>query len=391
MLWHILTPEYPPQIGGVGDYIQLVGTGLATEGDEVHIWTPVLQEGQDSLPPKGVMVHRDLGNFSPHDLWRVGKMLDQFPAPRHLLVQWVPHGYGYKSMNLPVAVWLWHRARFHGDIVDIMFHEVCLGFSKNSWQQNIAALIHRLMLVFLLRRTSRVWMSIPAWEKYWKPYALGRKISSAWLPVPSNVPRLDDAQAIAAIRARYAPQGQVIVGQFGTYGRNIVEMLQACLPRILSKAPHCVILLLGKESERMQLSLLAEHPDFAGRIYAAGTLSTKDLSYYISACDIMFQPYPDGVSTRRGSIMACLEHGKPTVTTCGFFTERLWKESKAVLLDAPENFVGLVSHMQLLLEDVEKRQKTSAAAVSFYNHYFDVKHTVYALRHAEKCGLCELP
>ena len=29
MIWHIITPEYPPQLGGVSDYTQLIAKGLA--------------------------------------------------------------------------------------------------------------------------------------------------------------------------------------------------------------------------------------------------------------------------------------------------------------------------------------------------------------------------
>ena len=38
--WHLLTPEYPPACGGVGDYTALVAAALAEAGDEVHVWYP---------------------------------------------------------------------------------------------------------------------------------------------------------------------------------------------------------------------------------------------------------------------------------------------------------------------------------------------------------------
>ena len=37
---HILTGEYPPQPGGVGDYCALVAAGVAAEGRGVHVWCP---------------------------------------------------------------------------------------------------------------------------------------------------------------------------------------------------------------------------------------------------------------------------------------------------------------------------------------------------------------
>src|SRR5579862_6625194 len=44
MEWHIITPEYPPQTGGVSDYTRLVAEGLAEKGDVVHVWCPARVE-----------------------------------------------------------------------------------------------------------------------------------------------------------------------------------------------------------------------------------------------------------------------------------------------------------------------------------------------------------
>src|SRR5437870_428857 len=86
--WHIITCEYPPQSGGVSDYTFGVAAGLAEQGDQVHVWCPAYAGPQPEA--EGVVAHRDLGQFRPSDLRRVGEQLNRFPAPRRLLVQWVP-------------------------------------------------------------------------------------------------------------------------------------------------------------------------------------------------------------------------------------------------------------------------------------------------------------
>ena len=65
---HLLTPEYPPAIGGVGDYARQVAQGLAEAGDDVHVWCPG-ENGRESLAGQ-VRVHRTLGTFSAEDLRR---------------------------------------------------------------------------------------------------------------------------------------------------------------------------------------------------------------------------------------------------------------------------------------------------------------------------------
>ena len=44
-VWHIVTSEYPPDVGGVSDYTRQVAEGLARMGDEVHVWCPRAAEG----------------------------------------------------------------------------------------------------------------------------------------------------------------------------------------------------------------------------------------------------------------------------------------------------------------------------------------------------------
>src|SRR5882762_1937661 len=104
--------------GGVSDYTRLVASGLAAVGETVHVWCPSV-EGK---PPQAsrVAVHQELRNIGPSDLHRVGRMLDRFARPRRLLIQWVPHAYGYKSMNLYFCWWLWQRAKVKRDEIEIM-------------------------------------------------------------------------------------------------------------------------------------------------------------------------------------------------------------------------------------------------------------------------------
>src|SRR5438445_3804219 len=80
--WHIITCEYPPQLGGVSDYTYLLSSALAAAGDSVHVWCPT--GSGDPTPAPGVVVHRELGRFNPGDFHRVGKKLNEFSAPRRL-------------------------------------------------------------------------------------------------------------------------------------------------------------------------------------------------------------------------------------------------------------------------------------------------------------------
>ena len=375
-------------MGGVSDYTQLVAAGLASAGDEAHVWCPPSAEGEktnggerQATSPDGVFVHRELGRFAPADLRRAGRQLNQFRAPRRLLVQWVPHGYGYQSMNLPFCVWLWHRAARHGDVVEVMVHEPYLAFGEGSWKQSGVAAAHRLMTMILLKAARRVWMSIPAWEAYWRPYTLGRALPFRWLPVASNIEVVDDPVGVSAIRARYAPAGEQIIGHFGTYDRHVTDLLLKSAPALLPEGrAGLVMLLMGHGGREARDRLTSRHPELTGRVHATGTLDPRCLSLHLSACDLLVQPYVDGVSSRRTSMMVGLSHGLPIVTTSGRLTESLWAESEAVILAPVDNVKALAEAAHRLLMDEAARRRLSAAAKALYQQRFDVTRTVTALR-----------
>ena len=375
--WHLITSEYPPQIGGVSDYTHMVGSGLAAAGDSVHVWCPD-SAGATPVAP-GVTVHRELGRFTPSDLRRAEALLDQFPAPRRLLVQWVPHGYGYRSMNVRFCLWLWKRAKFSRDNVELMVHEPFLAFREGAWKQDAAALVHRVMTIILLNAVKRVWTSIPAWQSRLRPYGLGRKIKYGWLPIPSTIPVIDDAAGVSAIRTRYAPGGRSLIAHFGPYIRQVMEPIVSLLPALL-REHDASILLLGRGSKALRDELTDKNSDLADRVHATGSLALADLSCHLSACDVMIQPYPDGISSRRTSAMAGLSHGLPVVTTTGHNTESLWAESNALVLVPAGNVAALMRLTGQLLRDEGERERLSAAARKLYQERFDLRCTIAELR-----------
>jgi glycosyltransferase involved in cell wall biosynthesis len=370
---HIITPEYLPEHGGVGDYVRGVARGLAEAGDEVHVWC---KSGGRGEAVDRFVVHPEFGRFSARDLKHAGEALDRFPAPRRLLVQWVPHAFGYRAMNLRFCVWLWQRAS-KGDAVELMVHEPYLAWA-GTWRQAAAAAVHRVMTIVLLRAARRVWVSIPAWEPMWKPYALGRAIPFGWLPIPSSL-GVPDASAVAAVRAAHP---RPLVGHLGTYGTLIAPLLSGVLLELMRQDGAPRVLLLGTGSKEFAHAWLAQHPEWTSAVRAAGTLSDADLSAHIAACDAMIQPYPDGISSRRTTAMAALALGVPVITNTGALSETIWRESGAVRLTGVGDFRGMAAQTMDVLNHAEAGRALREGGRALYARLFDVSHTIGALRGA---------
>ncbi len=372
---HLVTAEYPPQPGGVSDYVRGVAAGLAAAGERVHVWCPPA----DGPPPAdaGVEVHRELGRISRADLRRAGALLDRFPAPRRLLVQWVPHAYGYRAMNLGFCLWVRERAA-RGDRVEIMVHEPFLAFGGSA-KQSVVAAVHRAMTTLLLGAAERVWVSTPAWAERWRKYRLGRAVPFEWTPIPGNVPVVDDARGARSVRARYAGEGARLLGHFGTYRANVTELLAPILAAALERAPDRAALLLGRGGERFRDELVGRYRGLAGRVHAPGALSTDDLSRHLAACDLLVQPYPDGANGRQTSLAAGLEHGLAVVTTEGSSTEPVWRESGAVAMAPSGDAEAAAGLVDRLLADDGARARLGAAAKRLYDERFHLRHTIAAL------------
>ena len=376
----MITSEYPPQPGGVSDYTRQVAHALAECGDEVDVWCPIDHQTQTGV--SGIRVHGELGQVRLKNLRRVGAALDCFSTPRKLLLQWVPHGYGWRSMNVPFCVWLWTRSVFRGDEIDIMIHEPFLMFGERGWKQDLAAAVHRVMTLILLRSARRIWVSTPAWAVLLKPYALGKQLSFGWLPVPGNIPVVDDPAGVAAVRSRFNP-GMTLFGHFGTYGRVITDQLRQMIPKLLDSMPNAAVLLIGPGSERFRNDLIAAHPSTASRVMDTGFLSVSDVSHHIAACDVMMQPFPDGVTTRRTSVMAALAHSRAVITTSGRLTEPLWAESQAVAIHEVGDLTAFTKLAQQLCEDPAQRSLLGRKANALYTERFDISCVVNTLRGSE--------
>jgi glycosyltransferase involved in cell wall biosynthesis len=326
-----------------------------------------------SCQSSGVTIHKTLGRLSLRDFCRTGKWLKRFAKPRRLLVYWVPHAYGYKSMNVPFCLWIWFRSAWHRDRVELMVQECFLDFTRRSWRQSAAALVHRVMTIILLNAADYAWVALSTYEARLRPYTLGRRVPFRWLPVPSNVAVIESPEAVSRIRQRLAPHG-ILIGHFGTFGRNITELVETIVPVLLHELDSSLVL-LGSGSEAFRDRLRQLNPDLAERIHATGYLDDASLSCYLSACDLMIQPYPDGLTARRGSALAPLAHGCPIITNSTDRTEPLWSETGSVVLSSLSGGAFLEAARRLR-EDSRERSRVSAAARQTYRTYFEPAHMI---------------
>lgn len=375
--WHILASEYPPQIGGVGDHTSAMATAFAARGDTVHVWCP--PAAGDAPEQPGVTVHRTFGEFASADLRATGRALDACPAPRRLIVQWVPHGFGCRAMNVAFCVWLWNRAR-RGDRVELIVHEPFMPLD-GPMRHVALGVVQRAMAAILLRAASDVWVTTPAWIDRLRPYSPFKMLALRWIPVPSTVPVTGDSQAARHLRERFTADGLCLVGHFGFGGGQALDLLSAGF-EVIAASAGAHLVLIGRGSEDLRADLIARVPGGADRLHVTGELSAKDISSWLSACDFVLQPYPDGVTTRRTTTVTALAHGIPVLTTSGPLTEPMWAESGAVALSPVSNPEGFGVATRRLLKSANERTRLKFAGRALYRTRFDIERMIDQLRSA---------
>src|SRR4051794_11215607 len=214
--WLILTGEYPPQPGGGSVYSGEVARGLAAAGEREHVGAPagsVREVG--SAHGGGVVVHGLPGHFGSAARAKTARVLNLLPRDARVLVQYVPHAFGWRAMNVPVVAWLATR---RAQPLDVMFHEVAYPLSRRQpLRHNVLGLVHRAMAVALARSAQRVFVSALSWADLLEKLHATRT-PAQWLPVPANMDPATDAASELAVREKLSSRavGGTIIGHFGS-------------------------------------------------------------------------------------------------------------------------------------------------------------------------------
>jgi glycosyltransferase involved in cell wall biosynthesis len=235
------------------------------------------------------------------------------------------------------------------------------------------------MAALVAARADRLFVSTPWWGRFLPAWR--RRAPVEWLPVPSNLPTAPPAHAVEAARRASGggPEG-VLLGHLGTYGELIAGMLEEALPALLRQDGRRRAVLAGRGSTSFAERLTRQYPELAGRLCALGGRPADELAATLRACDVLLQPFPDGLSTRRSSAMAGLGLGRPVVSNLGEATEPLWHGCEALVLAPRPTGEAVREAAEALLSAPETWPELGRRAAGFYAEHFSLAHTLAVLR-----------
>jgi glycosyltransferase involved in cell wall biosynthesis len=373
--WHVVTPELPPDCGGVGDYTAQIAEALARGGDAVSVYCPPAAASWSPSEDIDVVTLGD--RFGMRTMRELSVRIERGFDSR-LLVQYVPAVFGRRGTNVAFCRWLLAR-RQAGVDVRVMFHEPYL-YLRWRPDQIVTAFTQRAMAAILLDAANQLYLSTDTWRRYLARFRPGAVQDAVTLPIPSAIPSVDASHAVHATRTTAIVNAKYLVGHFGSYGNHIAPTLGRALKDLLSSDARVAALCTGSGSDRFVKRFAAEHPSLRGRLTGVGRASAHDISVQLQACDVLLQPYPDGVTTRRTSVMAGLANKRAVITSDGKLTEDVWRRTHCVALTPAGDAAALAQATRELLDDVSNRGALESRACATYDSCFALRHTVDALR-----------
>lgn len=352
----LLTAEYPPQPGGVGDYTAELAAALAAQGVAVAVLTGAGEGSDDAAFP----VWRRVRNWSRRLRADVQAAMTDWRADL-LHIQYQTGAFGMK----PAINMLPSRLDAPAVVTMHDLHMPYLAPKVAPLRRYVTRLLIescRAVVVTNAEDQARLLGVAPVTGDP-DLYALSQPLTPppVLIPIGLNI-AVHAAPDRAALRQRLGlPADGTLVAYFGLMNHTkgvhtIIEALQ-----YVPESTHVVIIGGGahtpEDSEYDQLvRATIERLDVAGRVHWTGYLSAEEVSRTLQAADMAALPFSDGVSYRRGSLLATLAHGLPTITTPAHLPlEPALRDEREVLFADAGDSINLALAIERLTMDADLR------------------------------------
>jgi glycosyltransferase involved in cell wall biosynthesis len=358
MKLHIIVPTLPPQLDGIGDYTAALAAQLAPRADV----TLLTGDAFETTPIDGVRIVPAFRPMMPVSAARLAACVRADP-PDWLLLQYNPFSYGRRGLNLhlPRALRTLRRTLPRTRLA-VMAHEVFVPIIDVKFA--VMATWQRAQLGQLGRAADGLFFSIQPWVRQFARWFPGKPILH--LPVGSNIPRVAVSRQEARAELGFTDE-DFVVGLFGTaHVSRMLPLINDTL-RALTRAGHRVTLLyVGPNADIVRAHVSAVP------VLTEGVLPGAAVSRRFAAMDMYLAPFLDGVSTRRTSLMAALQHGVATVGSRGVWSDPLLlqEDENALLLADVKDESAFRQQALRLAGDAALRARLGTGAAQLFAREF---------------------
>ena len=319
----LVTGEFPPMEGGVGAFTSELAKALASLGHEIHIITSRKARSSEARrkfwePHEPI----DIGYAQLHPRvnrwhWSAVSAIASVALLHELEVINVQYQAAAYDMKLPGINFLPWRLREVTSTV-VTFHDLRVPYLFPKAGGLRPWIVHQLA-------RSAEGVIVTNATDYQELQRLGldpRGIRQ--IPIGSNIKAsAPSSSRVKALREQLGlGPSDLLLGYFGFL--NASKGADILLRTLKQLADNVHLVFIGgqtgssdpeNQAYLTEVEKLVDGLQLQTRVHWSGFLADAALSTYFNAADIMVMPYRDGVSLRRGTLMAILAHGRPLITT----------------------------------------------------------------------------
>jgi len=345
----MISGEYPPLEGGVGDFTRALSLELLRQGHAVQILTGKQGDGVTVTEEEGLTIHRCISHWDLRAYPRISRWIADV-HPDVVNIQYQPAIYEMKGAIHVLPRWQGQRnpqpivTTFHDLRVPYLFPKAG---RLREWAVLQLATYSQGVILTNDEDYTMLTQKLHADQPGFKG---GRSSRLRVIPIGSNIapaPPAGYERASWRLRQQFSPQ-DFLIGFFGFLNRSKgVETLLDALAQLRQEGIPAHLLLIGGQTGSSDPTNRAYAAEIGARIAAAnlgrfvhrtGFTTPAEVSAALLACDACALPYRDGVSLRRGTLHAALAHGQAIITTTPQTPAERFRDGENLLLvaaDAP--------------------------------------------------------
>lgn len=378
----LVTGEFPPMQGGVGDYTDRLARALADLGVEVHVATGS-RIGQTAAETDPFSVHPVAG--WKYGSWRTLERISGRVQPDVLLVQYQSAAYQlHPAINL-LPDYFRLRAGKWRPLLATAFHDLLFPYLFPKAGPLRMAAVRRLA------RRSDVAIATNMEDLVrllgWGLRAVDPQVTSpprpgaCFIPIGSNIlPQPGADTARRAVRAQWGVgDDDWLLCYFGfLHASKGGDVLVHALAGLVQQGHPAHLVMVGGQvgssdptiaAYLAHIQALIEQLGLAARVHWTGFVAPEAVSANLLAADVAVLPYLDGAGRSRGSLMAALAHGLPTVTTQPQYALPYFADEDNVLLVPAGDVDAVVRAVTRVQLDPVLRQRLHAGAQALHDAY----------------------
>jgi glycosyltransferase involved in cell wall biosynthesis len=354
--------NFPPQINGIGDYtFQISQELIRTHKCKVKVFTNHTCSGLY----ENLEVINAFNSDRPSTLMSLVKLIKD-ESPNWIIFQYDPFAYGFRFGINPFLPLMLNSLRLSLPKVKIaiIVHENFI--PTKSLKSYILSKYLNNQLWLACQSADAIITVIKPWLstlKNWFP-----KKTVCQIPVGSNIPYLShNAQEVR--KSMGIDIDRCVLGLFGRVPSKDIEIqhIVASIKLLQEKGLNPTLLYLGFDEKGAKF-YFENLP-----LFMSISISPSEMSRQLHAIDIFLVPTDEGLSTRKTSFMAGIQHGLPTVAVLGSSTEEMLisQNRKGVILVQSGNSDIFAQAVLELAENASFRRSMALEAQNLYLREFN--------------------